>query len=596
MCADECSEFNRWSHVTSDGRRQWNISDDILENNEYDLQKIIICTNPDALILLNTTRTIRPKNRVQIPWNIDIIGFSDSLDAHRATLTCPEGEGLFLIKCERSELILNTSLDFRSSVSFGLQNVNIIDCDLKMANETIISTEKCANNDLKEIKIENVSFVRNTNNNANRSIGLFVYEPWCYNVSFSTVNFTKNEGNGVSAFGIENHLDDVCLENNVFQNKDKTKGIFSFPYQSTTIIDRLIAHRNEGTILSVEGGSMKVKNSKFNGGKTRLGGAAARLLKRSNVTFMDCTFSGNKGSSSGAIYAHNLEKLIFKTCKFSSNQAIGRKGRGGAIGIFAVNRRSIFQILRMNNCDLVRNRASVGGGVYIENWQGRISLFHALFDGNMANLQYPHHDIAGGAIAINRSQLSPGSTIQDSAFKRNSGKRRGGAIAFSFIEGSLQLRRTTFTENKTPFYGGSVISVSAKRYEPKFTLKFDDCTVKDNGTKALGTILVRSSNTFIHLKNSVFANNEAADGAGIYARDIQLLLLHNCIFKDNRAHRNGGAVFMDAETLELTESTFDNNSAKDSGGAILLFPHTLNISSGTFKGKVNSLPMTIYIF
>ena len=111
------------------------------------------------------------------------------------------------------------------------------------------------------------------------------------------------------------------------------------------------------------------------------------------------------------------------------------------------------------------------------------------------------------------------------------------------------------------------------------SLKFINCTFKDNRGTFGGMAYINHTGCSLSFTNCTFVNNEASkDGGAIcwnctsstgYGR----LSLQNCEFINNKADREGGAIFLDNGKYDLKDNSLYNcsflyNSAGDSGGAI----------------------------
>lgn len=75
-------------------RNVWIISDEIL--GEYDLQTIIDCSSEGDILSLESTRTIKPHQKISVNHSLTIRGPIKSEAG--ANLTCPTRESLFLFE------------------------------------------------------------------------------------------------------------------------------------------------------------------------------------------------------------------------------------------------------------------------------------------------------------------------------------------------------------------------------------------------------------------------------------------------------------------------------------------------------------------
>ena len=85
------------SALLDEATRTWIVTDEALE--EYGIQAIVDCTDEGDTISLQTTTPVKPPERIVIPWKLTITGSADeSMDGEAVTMTCPDGEGLFLLR------------------------------------------------------------------------------------------------------------------------------------------------------------------------------------------------------------------------------------------------------------------------------------------------------------------------------------------------------------------------------------------------------------------------------------------------------------------------------------------------------------------
>ena len=83
--------------LRDDAARTWNVTDETVA--EHGIQAIINCTEEGDIISFKTTRVVKPPSRIVIPRRLTIEGPADrSMDGQTATFTCPDGDGLFLLR------------------------------------------------------------------------------------------------------------------------------------------------------------------------------------------------------------------------------------------------------------------------------------------------------------------------------------------------------------------------------------------------------------------------------------------------------------------------------------------------------------------
>ena len=82
--------------------RVWHINDTVLE--AHDLQDIINCTGKGDVLSFSTEKTIRPRNRLVIPWDLTVArgarqGHPLPHSANQTIITCPDRkQGIFFIR------------------------------------------------------------------------------------------------------------------------------------------------------------------------------------------------------------------------------------------------------------------------------------------------------------------------------------------------------------------------------------------------------------------------------------------------------------------------------------------------------------------
>lgn len=241
--------------------------------------------------------------------------------------------------------------------------------------------------------------------------------------------------------------------------------------------------------------------------------------------------------------------------------------------------------LTLNNIklDTIQHASSWGGAMYNE---GTLTLDNVTFNNNKAKTG---NAVGGGAMALVSAGTNPVNTtiknstftnnstetsnsaknnggaiyvygtssanagentlnISDSLFKSNSTNKTGGAIGVNNLGPSdfkIEIKHTTFTENKSTGYGGAI-----------------DVTTGDTG----GT-----GNVTLNLDKATFDGNESeSDGGAIaYEKGNITSNISNSTFTNNTAN-NGGAIYNGIKDLKISNTTFDGNKTNDGGkgGAI----------------------------
>ncbi len=87
----------------------------------------------------------------------------------------------------------------------------------------------------------------------------------------------------------------------------------------------------------------------------------------------------------------------------------------------------------------------------------------------------------------------------------------------------------------------------------------------------------------VSVYDSVFTNNFANDGAGLYASDCEVTL-EGVTFADNLSEDDGGAFTLWYSNATLTDVTFRDNEALD-GGGMAMFYSTATLTNVTFENN-----------
>lgn len=135
----------------------------------------------------------------------------------------------------------------------------------------------------------------------------------------------------------------------------------------------------------------------------------------------------------------------------------------------------------------------------------------------------------------------------------------------------VSLKNLTIKDYKSP--GNAAI-------ENYGTLQVDDCIFDDNNATSResqgGSI---RNNGKLDIKNSLFTNNSASWGAGIY--NFELCNIEKTTFSSNSIQNVGGAVYSKYGTLNVNNCNFEKNTAV-SGAAIYNMLGKLNVNNTEF--------------
>jgi len=260
----------------------------------------------------------------------------------------------------------------------------------------------------------------------------------------------------------------------------------------------------------------------------------------------DISFTGNSGTSGGAIYnskgTSGVGLVEISDAVFTGNTSTGTKSSNGGGAIYNASKSTV----------------TIGDNVK--------------FNQNIAS-------VSGGAL-YNLGDMS----IGDSAsFNGNTSKQYGGAIYNTGTLSSIG-KDSSFTSNTSGF-GGAIYS--KKDLTIGSNVAFSENTAKGYTTSQGGAIYVNGASAKIG-DNAKFLNNTATVNGGAISADggKSLEIGNGAVFSSNIANLTskynglGGAIYANTDTLTIgAESTFSSNSAFQ-GGAIYNNADTITIGDG----------------
>ena len=298
------------------------------------------------------------------------------------------------------------------------------------------------------------------------------------------------------------------------------------------------------TYANAGSASLTLRNLTIRNGRAADFGGAIRLVYRDapftltvdSVTFANnvCTAPGSDVGG-GAIHAGYNNTLNIADGVFTGN----RGGNGGAIGQIGA-RFTITDTTFSGNSTHPRDGAGNGGhggAIYIDGSNdGALVLMRTVFTGNGAsNL--------GGAIHTYMYGLPSSMTIDQSTFANNAGTTNGGAIFH--MNGGLTITGSTFSGNTVVGQGGALWITDGGGGTPvsvtnaTFTSNQATGTRPNNGSVGLGGA-IRAGGTSLTLTNVTIAGNHADwVGGGIVGGSAANVTLKNSIVANNTA-ANGG--------------------------------------------------------
>lgn len=257
-------------------------------------------------------------------------------------------------------------------------------------------------------------------------------------------------------------------------------------------------------ILSVTGGTqIWLEKVALRNGVGSDGGAVSNA---SNLTIVDCSFTGNYASTEGGAIS-NTGNLTLVNCQFVGNNS----SRGGAI----YNRDS----LGIVDCIFLDNFCGSLGGAIFGAVSKPVKITRTRFEGNESG------HLGGSLYCDCRLQ------IDSCLFVDNIGNGGGGAIRIHTLNPSY-IAYSTFVGNQAPNKAGGAIKCAEGG-----ALEINQCTFSANSAYGGGAIdydLDPASPGNAWIRNSTFTLNDAV-GAGdaILHTNYDTLYLQNCLVAGN---------------------------------------------------------------
>ncbi|WP_169805791.1 beta strand repeat-containing protein [Methanobrevibacter curvatus] len=283
------------------------------------------------------------------------------------------------------------------------------------------------------------------------------------------------------------------------------------------------------------------------------------ILTYSKITVDNCTFSNNIGESGSTILIGPLAyNSIIKNSIFNNNKGIQADTdnfiQGGVI-------RSATTNLTITDSTFTNNFAlNEGGAISIVNGTGT-KIINCKFTNNSANI--------GGAIRIADCEV----TISNSLFNQNNANNIG---AIYILNGAVTILNSNFTSNKAN--NGGAIGIYNRTTNDNKIIILKNLIFDSNKATGMGGAIY----TLIpikYLNDSIFKNNSAINGGGIYS--LSNLQINTANFSHNTATTSGGAIYANGQISISSKSNFTSNNANN-GGAIYAFKD-LNISNSIFS-------------
>ena len=320
----------------------------------------------------------------------------------------------------------------------------------------------------------------------------------------------------------------------------------------------------------------------------RTGGGLYSWFTYTNFNFSSWEFSSNSAGTDGGGVSVNSSSCSFSDCTFTGNSSGGNGGGlAGYEGISVVTRCSncVFSgnvaaadgggawTADLTDCDVWRNHANNGGGVYGTATQSRFAGNIATGNGGGILLFKPSFSLtpyseclfetnragSGGAVFFQSQDLA----FSNSVFSSNEALTNGGGVCGSI--GNFTLKDCLFTGNTAAFGGGGFNGGYSN-------CMFEGNTAMDTG----GAVYCLGFGPGIGLLDCVLWNNSATNNGGAAAAG-----LGRCVLFDNWAGGNGGAVY----NSSVDDCIISNNWAGINGGGA--YNSSLNTCLLTGNAAVN---------
>ena len=277
-------------------------------------------------------------------------------------------------------------------------------------------------------------------------------------------------------------------------------------------LGRIIEIRS-GANVTLRDLNLRNANSSLANNNTLNGGAL--MISGGNLTLDAVTFENNSTQTlGGAIYARDDAVVNIDGCLFVDNNA----GSGAAIMSSGK--------VTVRNTDFQGNSASRGGAAYLDGTTSDSRFEGVTFDQNIAT-------DSGGAIRFFGREL--------------------------FIDSLIA------TNNEATGGAGGVLAVSGTNHTKQ--VEIVNATFDDNMADDGGAISFEGSSDTLDIRHSSFVNNKATGWGGAVNLTGGKVVVTNSTFSGNQTSDIGGAIQLFGAELTLHHTTFSGGSA-DRGDAL----------------------------
>jgi hypothetical protein len=282
---------------------------------------------------------------------------------------------------------------------------------------------------------------------------------------------------------------------------------------------------------------------------------------------------------------HNNGNLILINCIFDNNSVKDlTNGSVGDRGYVIYNLEN--SNATINNCTFNNNNLSFGD-VIASELSGYITIYKSHFKNNQGK--------AWGSVLKNNQ--SGNVIINESVFDSNRGRWGGVIYNALFSNKRLKIENSNFTNNFADTNGGAIYNMDGAGFN------MYNCSLKGNTAQEEGGGVYNSNCDDFTIETSVFTNNSAVRGGGVYTSSAVSNIgnsgfynnsagsggaIYNANGKkysyvydhsffenngDNKLNSYGGAITLNNANYQFTQSYFGNNSASK-GAAIYLGENT----------------------
>lgn len=293
--------------------------------------------------------------------------------------------------------------------------------------------------------------------------------------------------------------------------------------------DRIQIGKNTPTSVTILGENKNYKSTTL----------AFDVQKNTELTLNNITLDTIQHGSSwgGAMYNEGtltLDNVTFNNNKAQTKNAVG----GGAMALVATKGNAVSTTIKnstftKNSTETSNSAKNNGGAIYVYGTSGQVGDNTLNISGS--HFESNHTNKTGGAIGVNN--LGP------SDFK-------------------IEIKNTTFTENKSTGYGGAIdVTTGDTGGTGNVTLNLDKATFNGNKSESDGgAIAYEKGNITSNIINSTFTNNTANNGGAIY-NGIKNLEISNTIFDGNKTNDGGkGGAIYNAGNISLNQTEFKQST------------------------------------